>query len=449
MALLAAIDVALRVLGLLPPDDPILFHARSHERAFSPFVEDRQGQISIRRDQVNPGDGLRGVAGRRAGRKFLYPGFRPARFAREKPVGALRVFTLGGSTAFGVYVGPERSFSAVLEKRLRALAPDRSVEVINLGCAGWASDRVVNLLGTVLALDPDLLIVYSGHNEMLVGDIGAGADLPPATRLRATLLRVSSLFAWLNHVVATTLRARGTEVLREEALAFEKGHALTWDPWEAPPADRRPPAAGFMRRAADAYARNLHAMISAAEAGGVPIVLAMPVSNLLYPPVTGDERADPDRFQAAMEAGAAALAAGRPRQAVARFEEALSLSPDHGRAHHELGLAWIALHEPKRALTQLVRARDLDLRTHRMTSRLQDTLVSVAKERGVPWVDLRPAFRTPLDIPTSRLLFHDHLHPTATGHERIADELLPDAARLLGIPAPGYGGTGRGPDIRP
>lgn len=442
LALLVAVDLGLRAAGWLPPDDPILFHARSHEQGFSPFVEDRRGRIRIRRDWVNPGNGMRGVAGRRAGRVFLVPGFRPARFAREKPPDTLRVFVLGGSSTFGAYVGAASAFPEVLERELALLAPGRSVEVINLGCAGWASDRVANLVPTLLSLDPDLLIVYSGHNEMLVGDVGAGPALAPAARLRAALLRRSALFAWLDHAIASTLRAAETEMLREEALALEAGKALTWDPYEVPPEERGPPQPGFLRRAEAAYAANLRSVVAACRGAGVPLLLAMPVSNLLYPPVIGARRADAARFEAAMEAGSAALVEGRRRAAAAHFEEALALAPSHGRAHHQLGLALLQS-DPVRARAELERARDLDVRTHRMTTALEAELIGVAEAGGVPWVDLRPVFHEPLGQARSRRFFIDHLHPTAAGHRRIAEALAPAAARLLGLPAPGQSGGAR------
>jgi lysophospholipase L1-like esterase len=96
-------------------------------------------------------------------------------------------------------------------------------------------------------------------------------------------------------------------------------------------------------------------------------------------------------------------------------------------------MALLALGRPERARRELERARDLDVRPHRMTSRLEETLIRIAEERGVPWVDLRPAFHTGLDLATSRRLFIDHLHPTPLGHARIADALMPEVVRALGL----------------
>jgi lysophospholipase L1-like esterase len=221
--------IAIPFAGVVPPDDPLLFHARSHTGDFSPFVEVEGGALEIRPDWVNDGDGLRGRRGRRAGRQFLYPGFRPTRIASHKPAGGIRVIALGGSTTFGLYVGAEAAFPASLEVRLSALAGGRGVEGLNLGCAGFASDRVLALLRSVLALEPDLVVVYTGHNEMLGGPASEGGELGPAQRLRARLLEASTLFAWLNRALATTLRAARTEQLREDVAALEAADAAPVD----------------------------------------------------------------------------------------------------------------------------------------------------------------------------------------------------------------------------
>ena len=46
LALLAIVDVGLRSLTLVPPDDPVLFHVRTHAADFSPFVEIQTGRGS-------------------------------------------------------------------------------------------------------------------------------------------------------------------------------------------------------------------------------------------------------------------------------------------------------------------------------------------------------------------------------------------------------------------
>src|SRR5262245_50214672 len=221
LALLAlfALDVALRAAHVLPPDDPLLFFTRTRAPNVDPFVDVGGGRVAIRPDWVNDGEGLRGRRGQRAGRQFLFPGFRPAELARVKPPGTWRVIGLGDSTSYGLFVGAEAAYIARLGDLIEA-ATGEPVEAANLGCAGFASDRVAALLPTALALDPDLVVVYVGHNEMLSGAEGPAGGLTPALRLRAWLLARSSLFAWLDFGWTRGLRAAETESVREEVAAL-------------------------------------------------------------------------------------------------------------------------------------------------------------------------------------------------------------------------------------
>jgi lysophospholipase L1-like esterase len=427
--------VGLRFASVTPPEDPLLFHWRTHVRAFSPFTKRKDGWVAIRPEWRNPGDELRGIVGSRHGRDFLYPSFRPARFTREKPPGTIRIFALGGSTTFGLYAGAESAFPAAMARRLQALWPARGVEVINLGCPGWASDRVANVLPAVLALDPDLLVVYTGHNEMLAGHVGMGSGLGFAARLRARLLSLSTTFAWFNHVVASTLRPGETALLREEAAATKAGAILAYEPRRVLTSDRVLPGQDFYRRAERDFAQSLRSLIAAARERGVPILLVLPVANLLSPPslsAHGPGFDQPRAFRSSMEEAIELRRQGRVDEARLRLERATALSPRHARAHYELGRLQLEAGKRAEALEALQRANDLDVRTHRITAELESTLIEVADDEGVDWIDLRPAFRADLDVETARNLFLDHLHPTPRGHAVIADALMPLLVTRLG-----------------
>jgi lysophospholipase L1-like esterase len=434
LAGLALLDLGLRAAALVPPEDPLRFYQRSRARFFSPFVAAEDGSVAIRPDWVNDGSSLRGKRGLRAGRHVLYPGFRPARFSARKPEGGLRVFALGGSTTFGLYVGSEQAFPAQLERGLRARFPDRPVEVINLGCPGWASDRVANVLDAVLEFDPDLVLVYTGHNEMLEGSVGAPRELGPALRLRAQLLRISTLFAWLDHALTSTLRAREFEMIREEAAALEAGQILSYEPRLIPPHERTVPGPEFFARAAAEYGASLRAMIDKGRTAGVPIVFVLPISNLLFPPslVAHDEGFTRyGEFQRETDGARRALAAQRLDEALRHVDRAVELSPRNALAHHQRGRVLAAAGRRREALVELQRAVDLDLRTHRLTTPLEAAFIEAMDGAGGLWIDPRPAFRRSLTVEAAQTLFIDHLHPTPLGHARLAGLALPVASELL------------------
>ncbi|MCA9129844.1 MAG: hypothetical protein KDB22_22310, partial [Planctomycetales bacterium] len=93
--------------------------------------------------------------------------FQPVSFAAEKSDRLFRVFALGGSTTQGEPYGTATAFPKWMELELQARMPDFQVEVINCGGLSYASYRVKVILSEVLAYQPDLVVVYTGHNEYL------------------------------------------------------------------------------------------------------------------------------------------------------------------------------------------------------------------------------------------------------------------------------------------
>ena len=94
-------------------------------------------------------------------------GFRGPDFPLVKPAGGLRVVLLGASTVYGIFVKDSETAATQLQKRLRDWLPTRPVEVLNAGVPGWTSLQTVsNLKRRVLPLDPDIVIIMDGRNEV-------------------------------------------------------------------------------------------------------------------------------------------------------------------------------------------------------------------------------------------------------------------------------------------
>jgi len=434
VVVLAAIDGVLRTAGVMPPDHPLLFHVETHESDFSPFVERADGTVAIKPDWINPGDGLRGRVGRDPARQFLYPGFRSSRFARHKPDDGIRIFVLGGSTTFGLYVDRQATFAARLEQALENQVDGRRVEVVNLGCAGWASRRVANVLNAILDLDPDLVIVYSGHNEMLEGHLDSLSALSLSQRVRAALLSASSLFAWFDYALTSILWPEQSAQRAEKLAALRAGQIPTFEPRAVPEEERSLPDPGFYDAAASGYAANLRTMIAKTAAAGVPILFVLPVANLLSPPAISAHSEGFDRereFVEAVEAARLAVRAGQLEAGLQHLDRAVALSPRYAMVHYLRALSLQAAGRSEAAQAEYQRALDLDGRTHRITSQLETALIETVEAEGVPWIDLRAGFRSPLDEETAATLFVDHLHPTVLGHQKIADVAMPAVVELL------------------
>ena len=128
------------------------------ESAADPFVD--MSNVEPLFVPATDADGVLEIA---ANRMHL---FRPASFKAKKTEGAMRVFALGGSTTQGEPYSTETAFPAWTGICLEA-ATGQNVEVINCGGLSYASYRVLAILREVLEYDPDLVLIYTGHNEYL------------------------------------------------------------------------------------------------------------------------------------------------------------------------------------------------------------------------------------------------------------------------------------------
>jgi len=94
-------------------------------------------------------------------------GFRGHEVTREKSPGTFRVVCLGDSFAYGHDNDDEMTYPALLEKELRQRLPGRQIEVINAGVPSYVSFQILaNLAENILDLDPDLVILLPGFNDL-------------------------------------------------------------------------------------------------------------------------------------------------------------------------------------------------------------------------------------------------------------------------------------------
>lgn len=95
-------------------------------------------------------------------------GYRGEEFPLKKPEGTFRIVVLGGSTVYTIAVDDnDKTFPAQLEKILNEKFGYENVEVINAGVGGYNSwETLLNLEFKVLDIEPDLIIVYEGANDV-------------------------------------------------------------------------------------------------------------------------------------------------------------------------------------------------------------------------------------------------------------------------------------------
>ena len=134
----------------------------------SPIVEDTDPYVGFSsqipllvRESAPDGEEMMATAGNKLDL------FNMQRFPARKASGTYRIFCMGGSTTYGRPYDDATSFCGWLRAILPKADPARRWEVINAGGISYASYRVRMLMEELVQYEPDLFIVYTGHNEFL------------------------------------------------------------------------------------------------------------------------------------------------------------------------------------------------------------------------------------------------------------------------------------------
>src|SRR5438552_3672722 len=95
-------------------------------------------------------------------------GFRGPETTIAKPAGTFRIMVVGGSTTFETQVSSDaHAWPARLQHWLGMSYPTRSIEVINAGIPGYrVFDQLIRLQMELFVFEPDLIILYAGHNDV-------------------------------------------------------------------------------------------------------------------------------------------------------------------------------------------------------------------------------------------------------------------------------------------
>ena len=288
---------------------------------------------------------------------------------------------LGGSSVHvgGGQVETPDEFASLLSERL-------GVPFANLGAPGLDSFDLASIVAELSAVELDLLIVYTGHNDLgnlmfqqrygdMVGGISA-AVLPIIERLQ--------LFSQLRRA----LRPPAGTAHPEKPGIIRRNRSLR------PTAAQRSAAARF-------FTANLARIVWTAQRRSLPLILVVPASDLLAPPARDPCEAEKPCAKALWQ---------------------------HGVQLNHQGA-------PERGLAMLQQVRDIDPVTIRASSAIEAAVRSFASAPGVTVIDAAadlPRMRGQL-VPHSQL-FEDAIHFSPAGHVALADLLEPAARELLPQP---------------
>jgi tetratricopeptide (TPR) repeat protein len=358
--------------------------------------------------------------------------FNAQQFPREKAPGTTRIFCLGGSTTYGRPYDDTTSFAGWLRELLPVADPGQSWEVINVGGISYASYRVARLMEELVLFEPDLFVIYSGHNEFLEDRTYAKLrDLPVAVRSAAAVLARTRTWAATSSLLSRLGALPASPQGRPVRLPGEVKTLL----------DR---SAGPERYERDDALRDQileHYRISLARiaeiAGGAEagVVFVAPASNLKdcapfkSQHTSGLGEAERSASEASLSTALERMRDAEWSEALAVLDEAIAVDPRFAELHYRRGRVLLALGRHEEAGAALRRARDEDVCPLRALTSMREALAGVARDKGATLVDF-------VDVVEQRALaeqghripgresFLDHVHPTIAANGALAVALI-------------------------
>ena len=287
------------------------------------------------------------------------------RFLRDKPAGVFRIVALGGSSVN--YLEPgfrelERDLSAEFDQF-------DQIEIINCGGLAYGSHRLVLVMREMLEYQPDLILLYTGHNEFeeieqlsLSGLKQLSFERTISNSAMIRFIRDRKADYELNRLE----KEHNQRVLSRDEPVSDSNFARAWS-YEFGDQD--------VHDRMQSYEHNLRLILTTARNQQVPVIMGTVSSNLAQPYL--------------------------PRDAAMRYEQVYELWKA-GAAEEGLRLAKQILAET----TGRHQCSDLE----------NNILRKLADEFSLPMVDVETlvANKEPHGIP-GETLFEDHCHLGAGG----------------------------------
>jgi len=347
-------------------------------------------------------------------------------FAVTKAETAYRIFCLGGSTTVGRPYGDGTSFVGWLRTLVDVAAPEQEFEVVNAGGVSYASYRVAALMEELIEFEPDLFVIYAGHNEFL------------EARTYHELRQSFAMRKWLTYAATQTRTATLIDRLWQSASAgppaFKMSHEVKTilDETVGPTSYERDDV--VRQDIVTHYELSLRRMIDLARSAGAYTVFVRPACNIRE---CSPFKSQPLDGLTARQHAACSEAFGRGQQyqqqkryamAVDAFTEALAIDDRRADVHYQLGQCLFALGRFEQAKGALQQAADEDVCPLRMTSDVGAALDRVVAERSVPMIDMQAileqdCLRESGHTVLGREFFLDHVHLTIAAHGLLAAQL--------------------------
>jgi len=296
-------------------------------------------------------------------------------FDMPKPADVYRMIIIGGSNVNYM----QHNLYKMASRLSHTSGERRRFESINCGGCAYGSTRLRNLVPELLAYDPDVMLIYSGHNEFEEQIHKALVDVQaiPAQKVAYSLAMLRLLRDGLASLQLTCL---DVQQLRETV---------------PPEIDASTGMYAFSQEEIDAhmnlYRENLSAIVSQCLEHEVPVIISTVATNLWKPQLHHSLSETAQKIQTLYDEG-------KYEEGMTLARETLAHSPRHQASDTENGI-----------IREVAQQFSLPLIEG-------EKLIMEAEPHGVP----------------GETLFSDHCHLTDTGREIVLRAFEQEIRRIAG-----------------
>jgi len=346
-------------------------------------------------------------------------------FLARKDTNVVRIVVQGGSSAAGYPYYYGGSFSRMLEQRLQQSWPERHIEVVNTAVAAVNSYAMLDLADAILAIGPDAVVIYAGHNEYY-GALGVGSS-ESIGQSRFVIRLYLKLHSWRTMQLLQSAMGR----MARNADAPSAGSTTLMERMvgrQTIPYQSKVYEAGLRQ-----WQHNLRALLRMYRRHDIPVLVGTVASNerTHAPFISASTVNFEPLYQEAMNAGDLS-------GAIEVMQGVVGLDSTSAQPFFLLAQLLDAKGEHAQAREAYIQAKDRDQLRFRAPEAINAITRVEAKVGGARLVDTQLALvRSAHDGIIGSDLMLEHLHPNVEGYFLIADAfyeaLMADS--LLGRPS--------------
>ncbi len=350
--------------------------------------------------------------------KVTLPTLYPETFSHQKSDKTFRIFCLGGSTTAGFPFEYQVPFPHQLKNILKQTYPDCHFEVINMGLSAVNSFTVLDLLPDILDKEPDLILIYMGHNEFYGAygsastfSIGQNGSFIRLYMNLKNLHLVNMVKSIIKGILPAPAKPGKSATLMESMIA---GKTIGYQ------SDK-------YKTTLENYKDNLNIIMEECNAADIPVIIGSLFSNLkTHPPFSSESLATNNskilkKISVELQIADSLFKIKEFENSTAHYLNIIQLDSVSAQNWYNLGMAYYYSGDSLKAKRYLTGAKDRDIIRFRASNEMNNIIKNTAKSCQAEFVDLAQLIsqHSPYQI-SDETLVCDHLHPNPIGYDIMA-----------------------------